>query len=175
MPHRNERCRPSRPPPTGPPKLRAEESVPQDLTVIGVHCLNTYIGALNVTLDLPAEALARLQSEAIRRGITVDQLVTDLANSLPTDDPLEAFIGIRLIRSGPAPSRDTFRADGRSPRTRSISHGSRVDTRVLLAAAYADSGRSVIGRCATGRRREVSTGRNRRTSELRHQRQWRTA
>jgi hypothetical protein len=93
MPHRNERCRPSRPPPTGPPKLRAEESVPQDLTVIGVHCLDTYIGAVNVTLDLPAEALARLQSEAIRRGITVDQLVTDLANSLPTDDPLEAFIG----------------------------------------------------------------------------------
>ncbi len=48
---------------------------------------------MNATLDLPAEALARLQSEAIRRGITVDQLVTDLANSLPTDDPLEAFIG----------------------------------------------------------------------------------
>jgi hypothetical protein len=48
---------------------------------------------VTVTLDLPAEAVARLQAEAHRRSITVDQLVADLANSLPTMDALEAFIG----------------------------------------------------------------------------------
>jgi hypothetical protein len=46
-----------------------------------------------VTLDLPAEAVARLQAGAHRRSITVDQLVADLANSLPIDDALETFIG----------------------------------------------------------------------------------
>ena len=46
-----------------------------------------------MTLDLPADAQARLQAEALRRGITVDKLVADLANSLPAEDPLEAFIG----------------------------------------------------------------------------------
>ena len=46
-----------------------------------------------MTLDLPAEALGRLQAEALRRSITVDQLVAELANSLPAVDPLEAFIG----------------------------------------------------------------------------------
>jgi hypothetical protein len=48
---------------------------------------------VTLTLDLPAEALPRLQAEAVRRGITVDQLVADLANSLPTQDALETFIG----------------------------------------------------------------------------------
>ncbi len=48
---------------------------------------------MTVTLDLPADAQARLHAEALRRGITVDKLVADLANSLPTEDPLEAFIG----------------------------------------------------------------------------------
>ena len=46
-----------------------------------------------MTIDLPAVALGRLQAEAIRRSTTVDQLVAELANSLPTEDPLEAFIG----------------------------------------------------------------------------------
>ena len=46
-----------------------------------------------MTLDLPADAQARLHAEALRRGITVDKLVADLANSLPAEDPLEAFIG----------------------------------------------------------------------------------
>ncbi|MEO8265757.1 MAG: hypothetical protein ABI706_09645 [Ilumatobacteraceae bacterium] len=48
---------------------------------------------MKMTLDLPAEALGRLQAEARLRDITVDQLVADLANSLPTEDALETFIG----------------------------------------------------------------------------------
>jgi hypothetical protein len=47
-----------------------------------------------VTIDLPADAQARLETEAARRGLTLDQLITELAAALPAeDDPLEAFIG----------------------------------------------------------------------------------
>ena len=46
-----------------------------------------------VTLDLPAEAQARLEAEATRRGVTLDRLIADLAAQLPAEDPLEAFIG----------------------------------------------------------------------------------
>jgi hypothetical protein len=50
---------------------------------------------VTVSLDLPADEQARLEAEAARRGITVDQLVAELARQLPsvTDDPLESFIG----------------------------------------------------------------------------------
>ena len=40
-----------------------------------------------VTLDLPAEAQARLEAEAARRGITLDQLIVALAADLPGDAP----------------------------------------------------------------------------------------
>lgn len=52
-----------------------------------------YNWGVTVTLDLPADAQARLEAEALRRGITVDQLVADLASSLPAEDSLETFIG----------------------------------------------------------------------------------
>ena len=52
-----------------------------------------YKRSMTVTLDLPAEVQARLEAEATRRGITVDQLVAELADQLPAEDPLEAFIG----------------------------------------------------------------------------------
>jgi hypothetical protein len=53
---------------------------------------------VTVTLDLPAEAQARLRAEATRRGITVDQLVAEIADSFPavaTAKPgtLEGFFG----------------------------------------------------------------------------------
>lgn len=51
------------------------------------------IDLMTVTLDLPAEAQARLQAEAARRGITLDQLIAEVADKLPAEDPLEAFIG----------------------------------------------------------------------------------
>jgi hypothetical protein len=47
-----------------------------------------------VTIDLPAEAQARLENEAARRGLTLDELIVQMAAALPVaDDPLEAFIG----------------------------------------------------------------------------------
>ena len=53
---------------------------------------------MTVTLELPAEAQARLEAEATRRGITVDQLVTELAAGLPakqdeTAGTLDEFFG----------------------------------------------------------------------------------
>ena len=48
---------------------------------------------MSVTLDLPAESQARLEAEATRRGITLDQLIAELADALPATDPLDTFIG----------------------------------------------------------------------------------
>ena len=39
------------------------------------------------------ELAARLNAEAARRGISTEELITELASQLPTDDPLESFIG----------------------------------------------------------------------------------
>lgn len=36
-----------------------------------------------VTLELPDKVVARLRSEAYRRGMSLDELVTELASSLP--------------------------------------------------------------------------------------------
>ena len=53
---------------------------------------------VTVTLDLSAEAQARLQTEASRRGITLDQLIADIAAGLPAegDTPKHrlGFVGI---------------------------------------------------------------------------------
>lgn len=52
-----------------------------------------------VTLDLPPEARARLEAEAARRGITLDQLVAELSNQFPSsgttvaDGALGRFVG----------------------------------------------------------------------------------
>ena len=48
---------------------------------------------MSVTIELPAAAQARLEAEAARRGITLEQLIAQLADQLPAEDPLDAFIG----------------------------------------------------------------------------------
>ena len=53
---------------------------------------------MTVTHELPAEAQARLEAEATRRGITVDQVVTELVASLPAkqhqaEGTLDKFFG----------------------------------------------------------------------------------
>ena len=48
---------------------------------------------MTVTIELPADTQARLEAEATRRGITLDQLIAELAAQFPAEDPLEAFIG----------------------------------------------------------------------------------
>ncbi len=55
---------------------------------------------MTITLDLPEAAQARLQAEATRRGITLDQLIAEIAESFPagpaeTTSPHRlSFIGV---------------------------------------------------------------------------------
>jgi len=53
---------------------------------------------VTVTLDLPEDALERLRAEADRRGVSVDDLVAELASRLPAETRAGAhrlsFIGI---------------------------------------------------------------------------------
>ena len=65
---------------------------------VGLSPAPSTINPVTVTLDLPAEAQARLQAEATRRGITLDQLIAELADSFPAEtaaEPgtLEGFFG----------------------------------------------------------------------------------
>ncbi|MDZ4828221.1 MAG: ribbon-helix-helix protein, CopG family [Actinomycetota bacterium] len=48
---------------------------------------------MSVTVELPDDALRKLQAEAARRGVSIDQLIAELAAALPAEDPLDAFIG----------------------------------------------------------------------------------
>lgn len=57
------------------------------------------LGVMPVTIDLPAETQARLEDEAARRGVTLEQLIADLAANLPdatTPRPKHrlSFVGI---------------------------------------------------------------------------------
>lgn len=40
---------------------------------------------MSLTVDLPPEALQRLQAEADRRGVTVEDVIAELAASLPAE------------------------------------------------------------------------------------------
>lgn len=48
---------------------------------------------MSVVLELSEEAVMRLREEASRRRISVEELIGELAESLPKEDPLDAFIG----------------------------------------------------------------------------------
>lgn len=60
---------------------------------------------MTVTLELSDEALARLQAEAARRGVSVDDLVAELAAQLPAEPnskerPERSFVGLGSSTSG---------------------------------------------------------------------------
>lgn len=59
---------------------------------------------MTVTLDLPPEAQARLEAEAGRRGITIDQLVAEIAaafaGSASGDEPQHRLSIIGIGHSG---------------------------------------------------------------------------
>ena len=42
-----------------------------------------HVVAMSVTVDLPAEVLARLEAEAARRGVSLDVVIAELADLLP--------------------------------------------------------------------------------------------
>jgi hypothetical protein len=54
------------------------------------------MGGVPVTIDLPADAQARLQAEASRRGITLDALIVAFADTFPAETPEHrlGFVGI---------------------------------------------------------------------------------
>lgn len=39
---------------------------------------------VSVTVDLPSEVVARLRAEAARRGVTIEVVIAELADQLPT-------------------------------------------------------------------------------------------
>lgn len=61
---------------------------------------------MSVTINLPADVLARLRAEAARRGVSLDELIAELAGQLPTHDTGET--------TGPSPHRLAFVAAGAS-------------------------------------------------------------
>ena len=72
---------------------------------------------MTVTIELTADARARLEAEAARRGITLDQLVVDLAASLPSgsDDeerPALTFLAAGASKAGISHRIDELLADG---------------------------------------------------------------
>ena len=64
------------------------------------------------TVEIPTEAAQRLQTEADRRGITVDELLVELAAGLPETTPAKrrklAFAGV-AASGGDKPARDVDR------------------------------------------------------------------
>jgi hypothetical protein len=72
---------------------------------------------MTVTIDLPEDALARLQAEATRRGVSIDLVIAELTASLPTGQlPVTqtlSFIGLGSSNSGHfAAEADELLADG---------------------------------------------------------------
>jgi hypothetical protein len=71
---------------------------------------------MTVTIDLPEDALARLQAAAKRRGVSIDVVVAELAQSLPTDASAPkalSFVGLASSSSGRhAQDADDLLADG---------------------------------------------------------------
>jgi len=44
------------------------------------------LSVMSVTVELPAETLARLEAEAARRGVGIDTVIAELAQQLPRPD-----------------------------------------------------------------------------------------
>ena len=58
---------------------------------------------MTVTIDLPEDALARLQAEAKRRGVSIDAVVAEVAQALPTNASAPralSFVGLGSSSSG---------------------------------------------------------------------------
>ncbi len=59
---------------------------------------------MTVTVDLPEDALARLQAEAARRGVSIDSVIAELTTALPAEPPPAkhtlSFIGLGSSSAG---------------------------------------------------------------------------
>lgn len=61
---------------------------------------------MSITLDLPPAALLRLEAEATRRGVSLDAVIAELAESLPAPAEPEGPAGTRFAFAGVAASGD---------------------------------------------------------------------
>jgi hypothetical protein len=72
---------------------------------------------MTLSIDLPEQALARLQAEASRRGVSIDDVVAELADQLPAQ-PSEgnrrrlAFVAAGASEHGITNRIDHLLADG---------------------------------------------------------------
>ena len=64
----------------------------------------SYTESMTVTVDLPEDVLARLRAEAMRRGVSIDLVIAELATALPAERPPAkralSFIGLGSSNSG---------------------------------------------------------------------------
>lgn len=71
---------------------------------------------MSVNVDLPAEALRRLEAEAARRGVSIDVVIAELADTLPAEpEPGRhrlAIVGVGASGSGISHRIDELLADG---------------------------------------------------------------
>lgn len=67
-----------------------------------------------MTIDLPAEAEAKLAAEAKRRGVSVDRLIVEFAETLSDRDTstLPAFVAAGASDDGTSHQTDELLADG---------------------------------------------------------------
>jgi hypothetical protein len=69
------------------------------------HSVWLYADDISVTLDLPPDAAARLEAEAARRGITLDELVAELSTQFPQEvHAVGARRRLRLTAAGASTS-----------------------------------------------------------------------
>lgn len=62
---------------------------------------------MSLTVDLPPDVLRRLEAEAARRGVTVDEVIAELAATLPGEQPAPPKRSRRLSFVGIGSSGDT--------------------------------------------------------------------
>jgi hypothetical protein len=71
---------------------------------------------MSVTVELPADALRRLEAEAARRGISIDDVIAELAANLPTGGSghrhRPAFVAVGASERGITDRLDETLADG---------------------------------------------------------------
>lgn len=63
---------------------------------------------MGLSVDLPAHALARLRAEATRRGVSIDDVVTALAKTLPDEIADSAVPRRRLSFAGTLEAEEDF-------------------------------------------------------------------
>lgn len=69
-----------------------------------------------MTVELPTDALRRLEAEAVRRGMSIDEVLAELLAALPDEESGQrrnpAFVAIGESESGISSRIDELLADG---------------------------------------------------------------